>query len=73
MIRIAEALVSTNPKEVQAHYAKIEPLWTRQQAEREEDTKAKQDKLHADWTKIDAKKKKRADMKAFNYDRGKGG
>jgi hypothetical protein len=33
----------------------------------EEDIKARQDKLHANWAKVDAdREKRRADMKAFN-------
>jgi Skp family chaperone for outer membrane proteins len=50
-----------------AHYAQMEPLWTRLRAEMEEDIKARQDKLHADWAKMDAdREKRRADIKAFN-------
>jgi hypothetical protein len=45
----------------------MEPLWTRLQAEREQDVKAKQEKPRADWAKIDADREERkADMKAFN-------
>jgi hypothetical protein len=67
MMSVAEALISTNPKEAQAHYAKMEPLWTRLWAERGEDTEAKQEKSRADWAKIDANREKRkVDMKAFN-------
>jgi hypothetical protein len=67
MISVVEALISTNPKEVQAHYAKMEPLWIRLRAEREKDMKAKQDKLHADWAKTDTDQdKRRATMKAVN-------
>jgi hypothetical protein len=56
-----------------APYAQVEPLWTRLRAEMEEDIKSRQDKLHADWAKIDAdqRKKKKADMKAFNEMEGR--
>jgi hypothetical protein len=54
MMSVVEVLISTNPKEVQAHYARMEPLWTRMQAERKEDMKTKQDKLHAHWAMTDA-------------------
>jgi RNase P subunit RPR2 len=40
MISVAEAVISTNPKEVQAHYVKMEPLLTRLWTKREEDIKA---------------------------------
>jgi hypothetical protein len=67
MMSIVEAPISTNPKEAQAHYTKMEPLWTRLQAESKEDTKAKQDKTCTDWAKRDTnREKKKADMKAFN-------
>jgi hypothetical protein len=46
MMSIVEAVISTNPKEAQAHYVNMEPLWTRLQAEREEDIKAKQEKSY---------------------------
>jgi hypothetical protein len=29
MMSVVEDLISTSPREVQAHYAKMEPLWTR--------------------------------------------
>jgi hypothetical protein len=45
IMSVAEAVICTNPREVQAHYAKMEPLWTRLQAERKKDIKAKQDKF----------------------------
>jgi hypothetical protein len=45
----------------------MEPLWTRLWAEREENMKVKQGKIHADWAKIDAdREKRRAYMKDFN-------
>jgi hypothetical protein len=67
MTSILEALTSTNPKEAQAHYAKMELLCTKLRAEREEDIKAKQDKSHTDWANMYAnREKRRADMKAFN-------
>jgi phosphoenolpyruvate-protein kinase (PTS system EI component) len=45
MMSVAEALISTNPKEAQAHYTKMEPLWTRRRAERKEDIKDKSHRL----------------------------
>jgi hypothetical protein len=67
MISVAEVLIRPSPKEAPAHYAKMEPSWTRLQAEREEDIKAKEEKSRAIWAKIDADREKRkADMKAFN-------
>jgi hypothetical protein len=67
MISVAEALLSINPKEAQAHYEKMEPLWIRLRAEREDDIKAKQDKSCPNWAKLDANREERkADMKAFN-------
>jgi hypothetical protein len=64
MMRVAEALISTNPKEAQAHYAMMEPLWTRLWAEREEDMKAKQDKLHTNWAKTDTDRKKEGNLES---------
>jgi hypothetical protein len=44
----------------------MEPLWIRLWAEKEDDIKVNQGKLHADWVKIDANQEKmKADMKAF--------
>jgi alkylhydroperoxidase/carboxymuconolactone decarboxylase family protein YurZ len=37
-----------------AHYAQVEALWNHLRAKMEEDIKAKQDKLCADWAKTDA-------------------
>jgi hypothetical protein len=52
---------------VNAHYTQMEPLWARLWAKMEEDIKASQDKLDANWAKIDAdREKRRAGMKAFN-------
>lgn len=55
MLSVAEVVVSTNQKDAQAHYAKMEPLWTRPQAEREEDIKVTR-----------RPRKRKEDMKAFN-------
>jgi hypothetical protein len=49
-----------------AHYAQMEPLWSHLRAKVEEDIKARQDRLHADWAKINADQERRADMKALN-------
>jgi hypothetical protein len=43
-------------KRGQEQYARMKPLWTRMQAEMEEDMKAKQDELSADTAKIDFEK-----------------
>jgi hypothetical protein len=64
---LAEALISTNPKDAQAHYAKMEPLGTRLRAAREEDIKAKQEKSRANWAKVDADRvKRKTGMKTLN-------
>jgi hypothetical protein len=60
MMSVVEAFISTNPEEVQAHYAKMKPLWTRLQVEWEEDMKARQEQSDAEWD-ADLKKRK-ADM-----------
>jgi hypothetical protein len=45
-------------KKAQAHYAKMEPLWTRLWAEEKEGMKANEDTLHADWAKLDTEQEK---------------
>jgi muramidase (phage lysozyme) len=55
MMSVAEAL---NQREAQAHYEKLDPLWTRLRTESKQYMKAKEDKLHADWAKFDAEKEK---------------
>jgi hypothetical protein len=52
MTGVAEPLISTNPREAQAHYEKMEPLWNRLRPKEEEDIKAKEDELRADWAKL---------------------
>jgi hypothetical protein len=54
MMSVAEAHMSTNPREAQAHYAKMKPLLTRLQDEREEDIKAKQERSDADQERREA-------------------
>jgi hypothetical protein len=44
MMSIADCLISTNSKEAQAHYSKMEPLSTRWWTEGEEDIKAMKEK-----------------------------
>jgi uncharacterized damage-inducible protein DinB len=47
--------------------AQLEPLWIHLRVEMEEDIKAMQDKLHADWAKVDAyREKRKADIEAFD-------
>jgi hypothetical protein len=65
-MNVAEGFISTNPKVVQAHYAKMEPLLTRMSAEREADMKATKVKSRANFEKMmadcEVDRKKNADF-----------
>jgi hypothetical protein len=44
---------------VHTHYAQVDALWTCLRVRMEEDIKARQDELHADWAKMDANREKK--------------